>query len=287
MEGSCPSSGKKFIFKNANSQKNVSRETAIFSTSLEFNNKRSNDSFSNSRVRNPIQKSPSAGKTPNTRDRSVEIHVNRSGNTRAFGKRGNISNIFNKRGVFKQSVSGPKEEWGSTSSDKPKKSEQISTLKMEGFHSLTHMLKKGDFLCKIDLKDAYFSVPLHKSSRKFVRFQWAGNLYEFGSLCFGLAPAPRIFTKILKTPISILRRLNIRVVIYLDDMLILGSTIEELLCSRDTIIYLLQHLGFVINWNKSFLSPVQEIDFLGLLVNSKNMTLSLTESIINHVQSWN
>ena len=199
MEGSCPSSGKKFIFKNANSQKNVSRETAIFSTSLEFNNKRSNDSFSNSRVRNPIQKSPSAGKTPNTRDRSVEIHVNRSGNTRAFGKRGNISNIFNKRGVFKQSVSGPKEEWGSTSSDKPKKSEQISTLKMEGFHSLTHMLKKGDFLCKIDLKDAYFSVPLHKSSRKFVRFQWAGNLYEFGSLCFGLAPAPRIFTKILKT----------------------------------------------------------------------------------------
>ena len=28
-------------------------------------------------------------------------------------------------------------------------------------------------------KDAYFLVPLSKQSRKMIRFQWTGNLYEF------------------------------------------------------------------------------------------------------------
>ena len=150
-------------------------------------------------------------------------------------------------------------------------------FKMEGFHCLRFMLKEGDYMCKIDLKDAYFSVPLHSSSKKFVKFQWSGSLYEFNCLCFGLSSAPRIFTKLLKTPISLLRRMNIRIIIYLDDMLIIGSCIKELMQSRDTVIYLLQHLGFVVNWEKSLLCPVQEIEFLGLLISSKNMTLSLTD----------
>ena len=40
-------------------------------------------------------------------------------------------------------------------------------------------------------------------------------------LYFGLSPAPLIFTKILKVPISLLRGLQIRVMIYLNDMLIM------------------------------------------------------------------
>ena len=64
-------------------------------------------------------------------------------------------------------------------------------FKMEGLHCLKYLLEENDFLCKIDLKDAYFSVPLFMSSRKFVRFAWSGNFYEFLYLCFGLGPAPR------------------------------------------------------------------------------------------------
>lgn len=131
-------------------------------------------------------------------------------------------------------------------------------FKMEGLHCLKFMLEKGDYMCKIDLKDAYFSVPLHELSRKFVKFVWSNNVYEFLCLCFGLGPAPRIFTKLLKVPISLLRRLNIRVVIYLDDMLMLGSSIKNILIARDTVIFLLQHLGFIINWKKSILKPTQE-----------------------------
>lgn len=88
------------------------------------------------------------------------------------------------------------------------------------------MLKEGDYMCKIDLKDAYFSVLLHKDFRKYLRFHWKGNLFEFLCLCFDLGPAPRIFTKLLKVPIAILRRLKIRLVIYLDDMLLMGLSRE-------------------------------------------------------------
>ena len=49
----------------------------------------------------------------------------------------------------------------------------------------------------------FISVPLNPASRKFVRFLWSGNRYEFLCLCFGLSPASRIFTKLLKIPVSV------------------------------------------------------------------------------------
>ena len=93
-------------------------------------------------------------------------------------------------------------------------------FKVEGLFLLNEMLLPGDQMCKIDLKDAYFAI-LGKS-RKYVRFQWK-DLYEFCCLCFGLSPAPLVFTKLLKAPISLLRKLNIRTIIYLDDILLMAS----------------------------------------------------------------
>ena len=90
-------------------------------------------------------------------------------------------------------------------------------------------------MCKLDLKDAYFNVPLDRNSRKFIRFQSKGALYKFICLYFGLGPAPRMFTKLLKIPDSLLKKINVRVIIYLDDMMILSPTIPEAHMSRDTI----------------------------------------------------
>ena len=150
-------------------------------------------------------------------------------------------------------------------------------FKMEGLKNVKEMLQKNDYMVKIDLKDAFFNVALNKQSQHLVRFQWKGNLYQFLSLCFGISPAPRIFTKIMKIPISILRRLNIRVVIYLDDIILLGRTLKEIKIARETTIYLLQHLGFVINLKKSCLDPSREMEYLGVLINSLQMTLFLPE----------
>ena len=80
--------------------------------------------------------------------------------------------------------------------------------------------------------DAYFSVPLHQFSRKDVRLLRSGNLCEFLCLCFSLDPASQIFKKLLKLLILVLRQINIRVIIYLNDMLSMGKTRETILKFR-------------------------------------------------------
>ena len=126
---------------------------------------------------------------------------------------------------------------------------------MESLKDVKNILNKGVYMMKIDLKDAYYSIPLHESSRKYVRFQWERNLYECCCLMFGLGPAPRIFSKLLKIPIALLRKLKIRIIIFIDDMLIIGASIEETIMARDSVIILLEALGFTIKRGQVSIGP--------------------------------
>lgn len=87
----------------------------------------------------------------------------------------------------------------------------------------------------------------------------------------------------LEVVISVLRRINIRVTIYLDDMLLIGQTMEEILVSRDTKILFLQHFAFISNLEKSILHLVQEIEFLGVTVNSVKMTILLQQQNLQKI----
>ena len=87
--------------------------------------------------------------------------------------------------------------------------------------------------------------------------------------------SPSAVYKINKS-VSILLKLYIRIMKYLYDFLILGKTLEETILSRETAIYLLQNLGFVINLKKSVLYPAQRIEFLGMIIDSVEMTVSLS-----------
>ena len=87
-------------------------------------------------------------------------------------------------------------------------------------------------------------------------------MYPFWVLPFGLASAPRIFTKVTKLLVGI------RMIIYLDDIIIINQSQGQLLQDRNSMIWLLQHLDFVINWKKSALAPTQIVDYLGFVINS-------------------
>jgi hypothetical protein len=158
-----------------------------------------------------------------------------------------------------------------------------SHFKMEGLKNVRDLLMPNDLMVKIDLKDAYFTIPLNRESRKYTAFQWEGSVYEFLVLSFGLAPAPKVFTKIMKIPLAALRRINIRLVLYLDDFLLMGQSLDEILMARDSTIFLLESLGFVINYKKSILNPTQCLEYLGILVNSLEMTFSLPSRKVTHL----
>ena len=115
---------------------------------------------------------------------------------------------------------------------------------MKELFVLKETLQEEDYMRNIDLKDAYFSVPLNLKSQTFLSFKWKDLFYQFFYLCFGLGPAPRIFTKLMRIPISLLRKLYVRLIIFSEDILLMASLKEELTLARDTLIYLLQNLGF-------------------------------------------
>jgi hypothetical protein len=69
-------------------------------------------------------------------------------------------------------------------------------FKMENLASLRHLIVKGDWMVKLDLKDAYLTVPVHRDFHEFLQFIWEGEVFQFTCLCFGLASAPWAFTKL-------------------------------------------------------------------------------------------
>ena len=90
-------------------------------------------------------------------------------------------------------------------------------------------ISPGDFMVSIDLKDAYFSVPIFQPHRKYLRFLWNFKRYEFTYLPFGYSLAPRVFTKIFKPIIAYFRFLGFRVVIFIDDLILIASSYDECL----------------------------------------------------------
>ena len=66
-------------------------------------------------------------------------------------------------------------------------------------------------------------------------------------------------------------------------MLLMSQSIERLLVARDTLIFLLQHLIFIVNLKNSTNEPVQTIEYLGLVINPIPMTLFLTEEKVKGI----
>ena len=104
----------------------------------------------------------------------------------------------------------------------------MPTFKMEGAGMLRDLLQRNDWLVSMDLKDAYLSIQIAEKDRKFLRFLWKEQTYEFQCLPFGLSSAPRVSTKLLKPVMALLRRQGIHTIIFLDNLLIMGQSKEEL-----------------------------------------------------------
>lgn len=135
----------------------------------------------------------------------------------------------------------------------------MTTLK-----DMFQLLQKDDWAVCLDLKDAYFHVPVHPRHRRFLQFTWRNRTYRYKCLPFGLSTSPRTFTRVTKPVVHRLRSQGVRVVFYLDDILILASTRSLARAHRQRTVNLLHNLRFSLNLEKSDLIPSQRFTYLGL-----------------------
>ena len=131
-------------------------------------------------------------------------------------------------------------------------------------------------MVKMDLKDAYLQVPIHPDHQHLLSFPWDEKTYKFQYLLFGLSAAPRVFTKLLKSVVGFLRQNGCRLIIYLDDILMMHRHTDDaseqgsVRTNHPTDLPTVQ-----VNKKKSILTPFQEIDFLGFHVCTTTMRLSI------------
>ena len=81
-----------------------------------------------------------------------------------------------------------------------------------------------------------------------------------------------------------MRKFYVRIIIYLD-MLVMASSLGDLLMARDALIFILQHLGFLINIKKSYLELTSTLEFLGVIVDSGKITLNHPKEKLLKVQN--
>ena len=156
-------------------------------------------------------------------------------------------------------------------------------FKQENLSFALELIQQNDYLTSVDLKDAYFSVSVHPDYKKFLTFTWNGKSYRFVVLPFGLTSCPRIFTKILKPVYATFRENNIRCCYYIDDSLIMNKSFSLCQKQTDMVISELNNLGFTVNKKKSVTVPSQRIVFFGVIIDSVEFKVYLTDEKIQKI----
>ena len=150
-------------------------------------------------------------------------------------------------------------------------------FKMDTLNKILQLVRPNVFMAKIDIKDAYYSVSIHQDDTDLLKFSLYGKLYKFLALPNGYAEGPRKFTKLLKPPLAVLRSSGICVAAYIDDLITMNNSFNACLNNVFSIVNMIDSIGFTLNVHKSKLIPSQKIEFLGMIIDSTTMTVSLTQ----------
>ena len=149
------------------------------------------------------------------------------------------------------------------------------TFKMTTTSDVRNSLQIGDYTTSVDIRDAFHHVPVHPIFSKFLGFILNRKKFIFRGMPNGLCIGPRVFTKLLKVVIQSLRLKGIKILAFIDDILLWAESAE--ICEQHTAIARkeFEKRGFLLNFQKSRFKASQKFDYLGLYWDTQNGTLSL------------
>ena len=157
-------------------------------------------------------------------------------------------------------------------------------FKMLSIHDAINISRPGDVYGIVDIETAYDSVGVAAVHRPYLQFCAGGETYQYRAFPNGLSEAPRKFTQLLKPVCAFLNFLGIRVVGYIDDMLIIAHNAQTLRIHLSIVCQTLVLLGFKINMKKAVTTPTHIVKFLGFIIDSITQSVSLPQDKVTQVE---
>ena len=167
------------------------------------------------------------------------------------------------------------------------------SVKYEDWKMVLLFLKQRCWLVKFDVHSAYHHIDIFGPHTDFLGFSWADFLgfswetseglkfFKFLVLPFGITTAPFLFTKVTRPLVKKWRSEGKQVVMYLDDGLLVGNSYEETVLIAREVKQDLLCSGFVPKVEKCSWEPSQDIEWLGLALDTKEMRLFIPDKRIN------
>ena len=149
-------------------------------------------------------------------------------------------------------------------------------VRYDTLRALRHLLPPGGFMISFDLESGYHHIGIHQSDRRYLGFELAGRFFHCAALPFGLASAPRVFTKVMRAMVAHWRGRGVRCLPYLDDFLFCFADRATAEKAAGEIEATLLRLGLSRNTAKGQWVPTQTIDHLGVRIDSVAMRFLAT-----------
>ena len=131
---------------------------------------------------------------------------------------------------------------------------------LPAIEDLLAKIKKTRYFSTLDMKAGYHQIPVAEEDREKTAFIVGNGLYEYNFLPFGLKNAPAHFSRVMMSILAGL--IGTSVLIYLDDIIILGDSLEEHLANLLKVLEAFRKHGIRLKIEKcSFFK--EEVIFLG------------------------
>lgn len=148
---------------------------------------------------------------------------------------------------------------------------------METWRSIVALLQQGDYLASGSLHRGISTYSHPEQTQKVPQFYYGNNHFQYQAMPFGLTAAPGVFTNLLVTLVARLRCQGVALYPYLDNILIRSPSRERALLDIQLTLSCLCSMGFLVNQDKSCLSPTQRLVHLRILLNTQQFTVSLSQ----------